>query len=74
NGYTFKAGANLNLDEYNNVFFNSGYISKAPKFNNIFNRDNTLQKYIRNEEVVAFESGYSFRSVFFSANVNGYYT
>ena len=45
NGYTFKAGANLNLDEYNNIFFNSGYISKAPKFNNIFNRDNTLQKY-----------------------------
>ena len=35
-GYTVKTGANLNLDEYNNIFFNAGYISKAPKFSNIY--------------------------------------
>ena len=74
NGFTFKTGANLNIDEYNNVFFNTGYISKAPKFRNIFNQNNTLKDYIKNEEVIAFESGYSFRSSFFSANMNGYYT
>ena len=43
-GYTIKTGANLNLDEYNNVFFNTGYISKAPKFNNIYDYSNQLFK------------------------------
>ena len=73
-GYTFKTGANLNIDEYNNVFFNTGYISKAPKFSNIYTRSNTLQEYIRNETVKAIEGGYSFRSTFFSVNLNAYYT
>ena len=73
-GYTIKTGANLNLDEHNNIFFNTGYISKAPKFSNIYTQSNTLQKYIRNEKVKAVEGGYSFRSTFFSANLNAYYT
>ncbi len=73
-GYTVKTGANVNLDEYNNVFFNTGYISKAPRFDNIFTRNNTLEEYIRNEEVKAVEGGYSYRSTLFSANVNAYYT
>ena len=73
-GYTIKAGANLNLDEYNNVFFNLGYISKAPRFNNVFDYDNRLFRGIKNEVVKALEGGYSFRSSLFSANVNAYYT
>ena len=73
-GYTIKAGANVNLDEYNNVFFNLGYISKAPRFNNVFDYDNRLFRDIKNEEVKAIEGGYSFRSSSFSANVNAYYT
>ena len=73
-GYTIKTGANLNLDEYNNVFFNTGYISKAPRFSNIYTNNNTLQEYIRNENVKAIEGGYSFRSSFFSSNLNAYYT
>ena len=73
-GYTVKAGANFNLDEYNNVFFNTGYISKAPRFDNIYTRSNTLQEYIKNEEVKAIEGGYSFRSSLFSANINTYFT
>ena len=73
-GYTIKTGANLNLDEYNNVFFNTGYISKAPRFSNVFTNNNTLQEYIRNENVKAIEGGYSFRSSFFSSNLNAYYT
>ena len=73
-GYTVKAGANINFDEYNNVFFNTGYISKAPKFSNIYTQSNTLQTYINNEEVKAIEGGYSFRSSSFSANINTYFT
>ncbi|MDC0204323.1 TonB-dependent receptor [Flavobacteriales bacterium] len=73
-GHTIKTGANLNLDAYNNIFFNTGYISKAPIFSNIYTKSNTLQEYILNEKVKAIEGGYSYRSSLFSANVNSYYT
>ena len=73
-GYTIKTGANVNLDEFNNIFFNIGYISKAPRFNNIYDYSNQLFRDIRNEQVKAVEGGYSYRSSLFSANVNGYYT
>ena len=73
-GFTVKTGANLNLDEYNNVFFNIGYISKAPRFNNVYYYDNTLFRDIKNEIVKAVEGGYSYRSSLFSANINSYYT
>jgi outer membrane receptor for Fe3+-dicitrate len=73
-GYTVKTGANLNLDEYKNVFFNTGYISKAPRFQNVFDYDNSMFKAIKNEIVKAVEGGYSFRSSLFSSNINAYYT
>tara|TARA_B100000902_G_scaffold163425_2_gene158637 strand:- start:60353 stop:63076 length:2724 start_codon:yes stop_codon:yes gene_type:complete len=73
-GFTVKGGANLNLNQKNNTFFNIGYISKAPRFDNIYNRDNTLLENIRNEIVKAAEWGYCFRSSKFSANLNSYYT
>ena len=70
----YKTGLNLNLDDFNNVFFNAGYISKAPRFNNIYDYDNNLYRDIKNENVKAVEGGYSFRSRVFSANINSYYT
>ena len=73
-GYTIKTGANINLDEYNNVFFNMGYISKAPRFQNVFDYDNSTFKAIKNEIVKAIEGGYSFRSSLFASNINTYYT
>ena len=73
-GYTIKSGANFNLDEYNNIFFNLGYISKAPRFNNVYHYDNSLFRNIKNEIVKAVEGGYSFRSPKLSVNVNTYYT
>jgi len=73
-GYTIKSGANFNLDEYNNVFINLGYISKAPRFNNVYYYDNSLFRDIKNEIVQALEGGYSYRSTKFSANLNGYFT
>ncbi|MEE2953811.1 MAG: TonB-dependent receptor [Bacteroidota bacterium] len=74
-GYTIKTGANYNLDDFNNVFCNLGYISKAPKFKNVYERDSGEELVnIENEEVNAIELGYSYRSTKFSANVNTYYT
>ena len=73
-GYTLKTGANANVDEHNNIFFNIGYISKAPRFQNVYDYDNTLFKSIKNEVVRAFEWGHSFRSRIYSSNLNIYYT
>jgi hypothetical protein len=73
-GYTLKTGLNYNIDEYNNVFMNLGYLEKAPKFNNIFDYDNQLYASIRNEKVAAVELGYSFHSPKFSSNLNFYNT
>ncbi|MAR39711.1 MAG: hypothetical protein CMD22_03340, partial [Flavobacteriales bacterium] len=73
-GFTIKTGVNYNIDELNNVFFNIGYISKAPRFNNVFDYNNQLFRDIQNEQVKAVEGGYSYRSRFLSANLNAYYT
>ena len=73
-GYTLKTGANYNINDYNNIFFNIGHISKAPRFNNIFDYDNQLFREIKNEKVNAIEFGYSYRSRSFSSNINVYNT
>ena len=56
----------LNKKKLYNIFFNTGYISKAPRFQNIFDYDNKLYNEIENEKVKAFEGGYSYRSSIFS--------
>ena len=73
-GFTIKSGANYNLDDKNNVFLNLGYLSKAPRFNNVYDYSNRLYRDIKNESVSALELGYSFRSSIFSSNLNMYYT
>ncbi len=75
-GATVKVGANYNLDEKNNIFINTGYISRAPYFDALFptfNNDEPNED-ATNEKVLAFEGGYGYRSGGFAANVNGYYT
>ena len=73
-GFTVKAGANYNLSESMNVFMNLGFISKAQRFNNVYDRSNTLFRDIKNEQVRAIELGYSYFQPRFTLNVNTYYT
>ena len=73
-GWTFKTGANYNINDYHNVFINAGFISKAPKFGNVFDYNNQLLRDIQNEFVKAVEAGYSYRSSHFSLNANTYNT
>ena len=77
-GGTVKAGANYNFDRHNNVFFNVGYISRAPFFSRgVFlssNVSNTANPNPMNEKIASFEVGYGYHSQVFSANVNAYYT
>ena len=59
-GYV-KGGANYNLNEKSNVFFNAGYISRQPNFDVIFpNFANDVNSDYQNEKITSFELGYGF--------------
>lgn len=76
-GGNIKGGLNYNLNEKNNVFFNAGFISRAPMFQDTFiNSQYSHERNpdAKNEKIMSFEVGYGFRSRFFSANLNAYYT
>ncbi len=73
-GITVKGGLNYNITERFNGFFNLGYLSKAPRFNNVYDFDNSLFREIKNEVVKAIEIGGSYTSQSFTANLNTYYT
>ena len=73
-GYV-KGGANFNIDEKSNVFFNTGFISRQPQFNAIFpNYINTINDDIDNEEITSFELGYGYFGDNLTLNVNAYST
>jgi hypothetical protein len=74
-GATFKAGANLNVTEKQNIFFNAGYLSRTPQFSNVIdNTRNRVFDTLVNENIFAFELGYGFRSKKLSIDFNGYFT
>ena len=73
-GITFKGGANYNFTKSMNAFVNLGYLSKAPRFNNVFDFNNLPFAEISNEFVKALEIGYAYNSPVFSVNLNSYYT
>ena len=76
-GGNVKAGLNYNLDDYNNVFFNTGFISRAPIFDNTFiNSQSSHERNpdAKNEKVYSFELGYGYRSSWLNVNLNAYYT
>jgi len=72
---TIKAGVNYNIDDQNNVYFNAGFISRAPIFDNVFiNFVNEVNPDIKNQSIYSAEAGYGFRTRNFTAKVNAYYT
>ena len=73
-GY-IKGGANYNVNEVSNVFFNVGKISRQPQFGAVFpNYANVINDDIQNEEITSVELGYGFTSKKLSFNVNAYST
>ena len=74
-GGNIKGGANYNVNDNNNVFFNAGYYSKQPKFDAIYeNFDNFVNPDYQNEKVIGLELGYGYLSESFRANINLYRT
>ena len=72
-GWNVKGGLNYNLTEKHNVFVNAGYVMFDSSFVNSQN-SHALNPDAKNEKIISFELGYGFRSRFFTANVNAYYT
>jgi outer membrane cobalamin receptor len=73
-GY-LKGGANYNLNEKSNVFFNAGLISRQPQFGAVFpNFGNEINPDLQNEEIRSVELGYGYTSSKLDVNVNVYST
>jgi len=73
-GYTVKAGINVNATDHLNVFVNVGYLNKAPLFNQVFDFANQPYNNILNEKIIGNELGVSYRNKNVAANFNSYYT
>ncbi len=75
---TIKAGANYNFDRHNNVYFNVGFISRAPFFSGGAFLSSTVSNATNpnaiNEKIQSYEVGYAWRSPSFTATVDAYYT
>ena len=55
-GGNIKGGANFNINEANNVFFNGGYYSKQPLFDAVYiNFVNELNPDLTNEKILGLE-------------------
>ena len=73
-GY-IKGGANYNINEKSNVFFNTGFISRQPQFGAVFpGYANNINPDLQNEEITSFEAGYGYISNTLRFNVNVYST
>ena len=74
-GYSFKGGANYNINENHNVYFNAGKFSRAPFFSFVFvNNKNDVVQNLLNEKAESFELGYGYRSNKLAIKVNAYMT
>ena len=73
-GYV-KGGANYNMNDASNLFFNAGFISRQAQFGAVFpNYGNTINEDLENEEIISFEAGYGYTSNNLRINVNAYST
>ena len=74
-GYSFKGGANYNLNENHNIYFNAGKFSRAPFWTFVFvNNSNDVVQNLVNEKAESFEFGYGFRSKKVAVKFNAYLT
>ena len=73
-GYSVKAGANYNLTEHDNLFFNVGYNSKVPFFTGVYTTTGTKYQNVRPEGISSAEIGYGISYPSLKVNLNAYYT
>ena len=75
NGGYIKGGANYNLNEEMNVFFNAGLIARQPLFDAVFpGFANDVNPDLENEIIQSFELGYAYITNDLQVNINVYNT
>ncbi|MCP4460662.1 MAG: TonB-dependent receptor plug domain-containing protein [Cytophagales bacterium] len=73
-GYV-KGGANYNISNSSNAFFNAGLISRQPNFDAVFpGYANDVNPDLQNEKITSFEVGYGYVSRYLTVNINAYST
>jgi iron complex outermembrane recepter protein len=73
--YSFKGGANYNMTDNHNVFFNAGYFTRAPYFRFAFiGFTNEINAGVKHERVMSAELGYGYTSRYLSGNLTLYRT
>lgn len=74
-GGNIKGGLNWNINQANNIFFNSGYYSKQPQFDAVYiDFDNFVNPDLTNEKILGLELGYGLNLGDFRTKVNIYRT
>lgn len=74
-GFNVKAGGSYLVAEDHRVYANVGYYDRQPYHDNIYlNFTNLVNPLTENEKIFGLEAGYSFKSPYFTANVNLYRT
>lgn len=72
---SIKGGVSYKFLDYNNIFVNAGYFTRAPKFAGVFlNYSTELNKNVKNEKIITLEAGYGFSNEYVGINFGGYYT
>lgn len=75
--YNVKGGLNYRINGRHNVFLNAGRITRAPFLRNSFidaRFSNSFIEGLKNEQIEAFEAGYSYRTARLKVHANVYYT
>ena len=73
-GATIKTGLNYKINEQHNVFFNTGYMSLAPRYSNVFDRSGVELRDVKNQNIFSLELGYGVKTKYLAANLNAYQT
>lgn len=74
-GYNIKAGGSYTIDNKHAFYVNSGLYSRQPYHDNIYlNFTNEVNPLTKNEKVLGFEAGYTFKSKIFTGSLNAYRT
>jgi hypothetical protein len=74
-GATAKGGFKYRISRYHSVFANAGYLSRAQMLANVYSGTSlTTYQGVKNEQVSAFEVGYTMDYAAFKPSINFYYT
>ncbi|WP_210517883.1 TonB-dependent receptor [Hymenobacter terricola] len=74
NGFSVKGGANYNLTEHDNVFFNVGFNNKIPLFNGVYTSTGLRYRDVKPEGITSAEIGYGITYPSMKVTLNAYYT